>query len=138
MLDDHRGDALAAHDRGDGVHDLALVAGGHAAGRLVQEQQLRLQGIGERDIEQLAFALGEVAGIVAALCCKAELAEDRIGLIGDGMIEVGEPAQMRGLALAREDRQRHVVEGGEIVEDVDELEAAGNSGPDALRSRTDA
>ena len=104
----------------------------HSAGRLVQEQQLWLQGIGERDIEQLAFALGEVAGIVAALHCKAELVEDPIGLSGDGMIEVSEPAQMRGLALAREDRQRHVIEGGEIVEDVDKLEAAGNSGLDAF------
>ena len=43
---------------------------------------------------------------------------------------------MRGLALAREDRQRHVVEGGEIVEHVDELEAAGDAGLDALRSPT--
>ena len=27
VLDDDRRDAFAAHDRGDGVHDLALVAG---------------------------------------------------------------------------------------------------------------
>ena len=39
---------------------------------------------------------------------------------------------MRGLALAGEDRQRHVVERGEIVEDVDELEAAGDAGLHAL------
>ena len=39
---------------------------------------------------------------------------------------------MRGLALAREDRQRHIVEGGEIVEHVDELEAARDAGLDAF------
>ena len=99
-----------------------------------KEQQLRLQGVGERHIEQLAFALGEVARVVAALCRQAELVEDRIGLVGNGVIEVGEGAKMRGLAFAREDCQRHVVEGGEIVEHVDGvLEAARDASPDALR-----
>ncbi len=77
--------------------------------------------------------MGEIAGVVVALGRQAELAEDAVGLAGDGVVEMGERAQMRGLALAREDRQRHVVEGGEIVEYVDQLEAAGDAGLHALR-----
>ena len=48
---------------------------------------------------------------------------------------MGERAEVRGLALAGEDRQRHVVEGCEIVEHVDELEAARDAGAHALRPR---
>ena len=50
----------------------------------------------------------------------------------DVVVEMGERGQMRGLALAGEDRQRHVVERGEIVEHVDQLEAAGDAGLHAL------
>ena len=103
-------DALAAHDRGDGVHDLALVAGGDAAGRLVEEQELRLQGIGQRHVQQLALALGEIAGVVVAFGGETELAEDAVGLALTASSRWASEPQMRGLALAGEDRQRHVVE----------------------------
>jgi len=41
VLDDGRRDVLRAHDGRDGVHDRRLLAGADAAGRLVEEEQLR-------------------------------------------------------------------------------------------------
>ena len=46
-----------------------------------------------------------------------------------------ERREVSGLALAREDRQRDVVEGGQIVEQVHELEAARDAGAHALGDR---
>ena len=136
VLDDHGGDALAAHHGRDGIHDLALVAGGNAAGRLVQKQELGLQGIGKGHVKQLALALRQVAGVVVAFRGEAELTQDAVGLGRDGVVEVRQRHQTRGLALAREDCQRDVVEGGKIVEQVDDLEAAGDACLDPLGRRT--
>ena len=45
---------------------------------------------------------------------------------------IGEGAHRRRLALAREDRQRNVVEHGHAIEQIDDLKAARNAGLDAL------
>ena len=133
VLDDHGGDALAAHDRGDGVHDLALVARAHAAGRLVEEQELRPQRVGERHVEQLALALREAAREHRCACRAGRTGRARRSAsLRTSLIEVGERRRCRGLAFAREDRQRDIVEGGELVEQVDDLEAARDAGLDAL------
>src|SRR5215831_5215992 len=57
VLDDDGSHRAGAHDLGDGVHDLRLVARAHAARRFVEKQKLRSQRIGDRYIEQLALAL---------------------------------------------------------------------------------
>ena len=88
--------------------------------------------VGEGHVQQLALALREITGVAVALGGETELTEDAVGLAIDFLVEVGERAQMRGLALAGKDRQRHVVERGEIIENVDQLEAAGDAGLHAL------
>ena len=70
-----------AHDRGDRVHDLALVARAHPAGRLVEEEELGPQRIGDRDVEQLALALRQAARQHRCLAVEAELAEHLDGLV---------------------------------------------------------
>src|SRR5690606_7425642 len=90
VLDDHRGDTLAADDRGDGVHDLALVARADPARRLIEEQELWPQCIGERDVEQLALSLGEVARHDRALVGQTELSENAVGLLGNVAVEMSE------------------------------------------------
>src|SRR2546427_2782277 len=62
VLDDDGGDPPRLDDRGDDVHDGGLLAGAHAAGRLVEEEELRPQRVGDRDVEQLPLPLGEPAG----------------------------------------------------------------------------
>src|SRR6266511_5424172 len=61
VLDDHRRDPAGAHHRGDDVHDGRLLAGADAAGRLVEEQQLGPQRVGDGHVQQLALALAEAA-----------------------------------------------------------------------------
>ena len=60
------------------------------------------------------------------------MAKHGIGFGAHRVIEVRERRQIGGLALAREDRQRHIVERGQVVEQVDDLEAARDSRLDAL------
>src|SRR5205807_5562535 len=48
----------------------------------------------------------------------------------DAAIPPGEREELPGLALAGEDREGDVVETGELVEEVHELEAARDPGPD--------
>src|SRR5207253_9125105 len=64
VLDDHRGDPVRADDGADHVHDRRLLARADAAGRLVEEQQSRLEGVRHRHVEQLAVPLGAAAGQV--------------------------------------------------------------------------
>src|SRR5215831_14945244 len=62
VLDDDRGDPLRPDDRADDVHDGGLLAGAHAARRLVEEEEPGAEGVGEGDVEELALALGEPPG----------------------------------------------------------------------------
>ena len=127
VLDDHGRDAFAAHDGGNRVHDLALVPRADPARRLVEEEQLRPERIGERHVEQLALALREVAGLHVALARKPELLEHRVGLGAHVAVKMRERGHVAALALAGEDRERHVFESGKVVEKVHELEAAGDA-----------
>src|SRR6516162_9640282 len=132
VLDDHCGHRAGAHHRGDGIHDLALVARAHAARGLIQKQELRPQRIGDRDIKQLALALRQASGKRGTLVAKAELAQHIEALRTNRMVVIGERRHVHGLALAREDRQGDVVEDGEAVEQIDNLKAARDAGLDTL------
>src|SRR6266542_3010292 len=83
VLDDDGGDALRAHDVGDDVHDGRLLPGAHAARRLVEEEELRLEGIGHGHVQQLAFTLREPARERACLGQEPELLEDARGFAPD-------------------------------------------------------
>src|SRR5262245_3182678 len=132
VLDDDGGDRAGPHYRRHGIHDLRLVARAHPARRLVEKEQLRAQRIGHGDVEELALALRQPAGRGAALAREAELLEHVEGLAPDVLIVVGERRDPHDLAFAREDRQRHVVEDREPVEQIDDLEAARDARLDPL------
>src|SRR3981189_942104 len=59
----------------------------------------------------------------------------RVGFPRHLAVAAGERCNIAGLAFAGKDRQRDVVEGGEVVEQIHELEAARNSCLDALGHR---
>src|SRR5512140_581731 len=131
VLDDHRGDLLRPDARGDHVHDRRLLAGAHAAGRLVEEEQPGPERVGHGDVEQLALPLGDAPRQRERLRLQPELAQDSGRLAPDLSVVVGEGEEEARLALAREDRKRDVVEQGQLVEEVDDLEAARDAGGDA-------
>src|SRR5215467_12847866 len=123
VLDDDRGDPLRAHHVADDVHDGRLLARAHPARGLVQEEELGAEGVGHRHVEELPLALGEAAREHARLGEEPELLEDLCSLAPHGAVGLGEGEEPARLALARKDGQGHVVHGGKLVEEVDELEA---------------
>src|SRR3954469_9157096 len=124
VLDDHGGDAVGADDGGDDVHDGRLLARGDTAGRFVEEEQLWLEGVGDGHVEQLALSLGDPAGQRLRLGLQPELPQDVVRLLPDAALVIGQREELLRLALAREDRERDVVEHRQLVEEVDDLEAA--------------
>ena len=107
----------------------------HPAGGLVEKQQPRSQGIGDRNVEQLALALRETSRRNLALVFEPELTQHLERLPPHVRVVVRQDRHLHRLALAREDRQRDVVEYGEAVEQVDDLEAPGDPRLDAFRDR---
>ena len=61
------------------VHHRELLFGRDAAGRLVEQQQLRLAGQRHRDVEQLAHAAGQLGDAALAVLGEPEALEQRIG-----------------------------------------------------------
>src|SRR5215510_3446607 len=103
VLDDNGRHRAGAHDRRHGIHDLRLLAGAHPARRLVEEEEFGAQRVGHGDVE---------------------------GLAADVLVVVGKRRDPRDLALAREDRQRNIVENTKPVEQIDDLETASDTRPD--------
>src|SRR5712692_7691822 len=91
--------------------------------RLVEEQELRAQRVGDGHVEELALALREPARDHPRLPLEAELLEDTARLVAHGAVGVGEREELLRLAVAGEDGEGHVVERAELVEEVHELEA---------------
>src|SRR5207237_1319486 len=88
-----------------------------------------------RHVEQLALPLRDSAGEQARLALQSELAQDLERLLPDGAVAIGEGEELPRHALAGEDRERHVVQERQLVEEVDELEAARDPGLDAIVDR---
>src|SRR5216684_6212406 len=86
VLDDDDGYASGAYDRADDVHDWRLLSRRHAARRLVEEEKLRPQRIGDRDIEQLALAMGDRACRHRHMPIKPEAPEHIVRLCPHGMV----------------------------------------------------
>src|SRR5436190_8448728 len=94
-----------------------------AARRLVEEQELRPERVRDGDVEELALALRDAAREHLGLPLEAEEPEDLERLVPHGVVGARERGELPGLALAREDRQRDVVERAQLVEQVHELKA---------------
>src|SRR5712664_888902 len=135
VLDDDRGDLVRSDDRADDVHDGRLLPGAHAAGGLVEKEELRLQSVGDGYVEQLALALRDDAGQLRALRLQPELAEDLERLIPHLVVASGQGEEPARHALAGEDGERHVVVERKLVEEVHDLEAPRDAGLDAAVHR---
>src|SRR6266852_3130784 len=135
VLDDHGGDVVRADDRGDDVHDRRLLARADAARRLVEEEEPRPQRERDGDVEQLPLPLRDAAGELSRADRQPELAEDLERLLPDGAVKVGQGEELSRQVLAGEDRERHVVQERQLVEQVDELEAARDAGVDPVVDR---
>ena len=84
------------------------------------------------DVRQEALeVLGEFGLSGKAGALAGGLAQGERKLL-DVAVAVRKRRDFHGLALARENRQRDIVEDGERIEQVYDLEAAGNTGPDAF------
>src|SRR5207302_8332608 len=116
-------------------HDRRLLARADPARRLVEEEQPGLPRVGDRDVEELALTLREPTRQRARLGVEPEEREHLRRLRPHRPIRVGQGQQTPGLALAREDGERHVVERAELVEEVHELERARDTRADPLLHR---
>src|SRR6267143_654655 len=102
VLDDDRGDLVRSDDRADDVHDGRLLPGAHAAGGLVQEEELRLESVGDGYVEQLALTLRDDAGQLRALRLQPELAKDLERLVPNLVVAIGQGEEPARHALAAE------------------------------------
>src|ERR1700687_1855887 len=109
VLDDDDGYTSGAYDRADDIHDRCLLSRRHTARRLVEEEQLRPQRIGDRDIEQLALAMGDRACPHLHVPVKPEAPEYIVRLGPHVLVAARQRRELGDLALAREDRERDVV-----------------------------
>ena len=132
VLDDDGGDPARSHDRGHDVHDRRLLAGAHAAGGLVEEEELGPERVRHGHVQELALALGEPAGQHPRLRLQAEPLQHLAGLVEHGPVALGQGRHPPCLALPGEDRERDVVLYRHLVEQVDELEAPRDPLADAL------
>src|SRR5262249_18347013 len=135
VLDDHDRDAARADDGADDVHDRRLLARRDAARGLVEEQEFWPKRVSDRHVQELALAVRDRAGSDPRLAVETELAQYVVRLVPHGPIAVCELHEVARLALARENRQRDVVAEGELVEQVDELEASRDPRLDPLIGR---
>ena len=101
-----------------------------------RNRSLGFKRIGQRDVEQLALALREIrAPLPSRLAARPNWPSTASASSVTAWSRCASSRRCSGLALAREDRQRDVVERGQIVEQIHELEAARDAGLDALRHR---
>src|SRR2546426_7949230 len=135
VLDDHGGDPVRPDDRAYHVHNRRLLAGADAAGRLVEEQELRLERVGDGNVEQLPLSLRDAARQLLRLEVEPELPEDVVRFLPDGAVVIGEGKEPARLSFAGEDGQRDVVDDGQLVEEIDDLEAARDARLDTVLHR---
>jgi hypothetical protein len=111
-------------DEGDG---LAGLAGRHARGGLVEEEDLRLQGQRDTELELLLAAVREEARFLVGMVQEADRAEDGRCLV---LVQAGDVLEQAPAAAAMRDvRRLHVLEDGEAREDVGALEGATHAEP---------
>src|SRR5262249_40469646 len=80
VLHEDRGDTALLEHRHQRVHDRELVARTHTAGWFVHQQDLRLEDDGQRHVEHLASAFGQVRHDSSRLIAQPELRENLLSL----------------------------------------------------------
>src|SRR5205823_13889590 len=111
-------------DAADEGHRLGGLGVAHSCGWLVEQDHFGAAGDGDADLECALLGIGEHGGRRAAATGEADRLDDPVRALG----RVAQPAQPlpEGVAVPErpEDRAAHVVEHGEVVENVADLEAA--------------
>ena len=117
-------DRERAVKRADQVGDPPALVGREAGERLVEQEQLRARGEGDRDLEQPLIAVREVGRDGEGLAAEPDRGDEPEGLV----IQVREALRVRehgeAAAVLRLCGDAHVLEDGQRVEDADDLERA--------------
>ena len=81
VLGEEHADRLLAGDARGEPHQFDALARRHAGGRLVHQQQLRLVGERDRELEPLEVAIGELAAGPLGIVAHADQIEQAAGLL---------------------------------------------------------
>ena len=137
VLDDQHGDV--ARELRDDVEDDGAFGRRHARRRLVQQQHFRPEAEGDRDLDQALAAVRQLLQRPLRFVCDPQPLEQGVGFLDDAAMRAGDAEHGAGHALALADRQRHVLEHGQPLEELVDLEGAAQPALDArlLRQRGD-
>ena len=127
MLDDQHGDTLVQPL--DRLQDGAGVGGGHAGGGLIQQEDARARGQGDRDLDDALSAVGQGAGRLQRDRRQAERVEQRESLVQERVLAPQRAPEMPARAGPLGERERHVVDHRECAEQLVDLEGAGEPEP---------
>ena len=142
MVDHDRGDAPLLVHVEDVPGQRLLLFGVHACHRLVQQQELGLQGEGAPQLHQLLAPIGEVADAVAPHGLKLQKVDDALYLfpVLDLPRLLASPIQaatQNAPGHVSVTPQHQIVEHAHVLEQLDVLEGAGDAQPgDAVRRKT--
>ncbi len=139
VLDQDQRDAMVA-DLADDRHQLLDVGRGEAGGRLVEQQELRIESQSAADLEQALLAVGQVARFLVGQLGKADEPEDArradtrdffLAALACGVRAMTDE-HTRPIGVVQADQ--HVLDRGHLAEQLHVLERAG----DAARARSRA
>src|SRR5262249_18918441 len=116
--------ARALCGRDQRAHDAVLFGGGNAGGRLVEQDDARIEREGRRNVEQLLFALRQGRGWRPQPLREAEDVRHFGNPRADGLIRRQAREQSPALLLPRDDRRRDRFRHRQLRENLDELERA--------------
>ena len=131
MLDEQHGDATVTDGR-DGIHQGHGLLVVHAARGLVQDQQPGVGGQGAGDLQQALVAVGKTAGGLGVMIGQAHELQLFHAAFHSGLFLAALPGRVQhggqkaGFQAAVTARQ-HVLQRGQLAEQTDALEGAGNA-----------
>ena len=121
--------------RSSSADRLVRLAGRHAGGRLVEQQQLRVAGQREAQLELLLVAVAQACRrACGAWSRKPDLAQQRFGLVA--IERLGARPEIAAAPAMGDERRLHVLEHGQLREDVGALERAAHAHAADLVRRT--
>src|SRR5262249_58974628 len=116
VLGEGQGKTALASEARDGMDRLSRLLGGHAGGGLVEEENGRLQGERDAQLDLLLVAVGEEARNLARLVEEADGGEQGLRLLAIQPLHGGK--EVPAAAAMGEIRRLDVLVDGELGEDV--------------------
>ena len=120
VLDHH--DREVPFELADELEQAVPSVGAHALRRLVEEQDARLGRQGHRDLERAPLAVGKTRGTNVGARAEPHLLDDCKRSRNGGRIarDIAHDVETRRTNLGQ--REKHILERGEFVEEADDLE----------------